>query len=152
MPTTEFARMHRTDHSMLPPAPAATIAFKSPNACNLCHKDKTPQWADEWVRKWRKRDYQAAVLQRAGLIAAARRGDWSKLPEILDYVTSKDRDEIFATSLIRLFPTSADPRVVPVLLKAIKGLLTARTCCNRSSSAKRSYERICAGSGRGGRG
>ncbi len=120
MPTTEFARMRRTDHSMLPPAPAATTAFESPNACNLCHKDKTPQWADEWVRKWRKRDYQAAVLQRAGLIAAARRGDWSKLPEMLDYVTSKDRDEIFAKSLIRLFPASADPRVVPVLLKAIK--------------------------------
>jgi hypothetical protein len=36
MPMTEFARMRRTDHSMRPPMPAATIAFKSPNACNLC--------------------------------------------------------------------------------------------------------------------
>ena len=120
MPTTEFARMHRTDHSMLPPAPGATIAFKSPNACNLCHKEKTPQWADETVRKWRTRDYQAAVLHRAGLIDAARKRDWSKLPEMLDYVTSKDRDEIFATSVIRIVPVSADPRVVRVLLEAIK--------------------------------
>ena len=120
MPMTEFARMHRSDHSMLPPAPAATIAFKSPNACNLCHKDKSPRWADEWVRKWRKRDYQASVLHRAGLIDAARKRDWKKLPEMLDYVTSKDRDEIFATSLLRLVPASGDPRVVPVLLKAIK--------------------------------
>ena len=39
---------------------------------------------------------------------------------MLDYVTSKDRDEIFATSLIRLVPASGDPRVVPALLKAIK--------------------------------
>jgi tetratricopeptide (TPR) repeat protein len=120
MPMTEFARMHRSDHSMLPPAPAATIAFKSPNACNLCHKDKTPQWADEWARKWRKRDYQAAVLHRARLIDEARKHDWSNLPEMLDYVTSKDRDEIFATSLIRLVQASGDPRVVPALLKAIK--------------------------------
>jgi tetratricopeptide (TPR) repeat protein len=120
MPMTEFARMHRTDHSMLPPAPAATITHKSPNACNLCHKDKTPQWADKWVRKWRKRDYQAAVLQRAALIEAGRKRDWTKLPEMLEYVTSKDRDEIFATSLIRLVRASGDPRVVPVLLKAIK--------------------------------
>ena len=37
MPKTEFARMERTDHSMRPPTPAATIAFHSPNACNLCH-------------------------------------------------------------------------------------------------------------------
>jgi tetratricopeptide (TPR) repeat protein len=120
MPMTEFARMHRTDHSMLPPTPAATIAFKSPNACNLCHKDKTSQWADETVRKWRKRDYQAAVLQRAALIEAGRKRDWSKLPEMIDYVTSKDRDEIFATSLIRLVQSSGDPRVAPALLKAIK--------------------------------
>ncbi len=120
MPTTEFARMRRTDHSMLPPAPAATIAYKSPNACNLCHKDKAPQWADEWVRKWRKRDYQASTLHRAGLIAAARTRDWTKLPEMLDYVTSKDRDEIFATALIRLVQASGDQRVVPALLKAIK--------------------------------
>ena len=72
MPTTEFARMRRSDHSMLPPAPSATIAFGSPNACNLCHKDKTPQWADQWARKWRKRDYQAKVLRRGTLIQAAR--------------------------------------------------------------------------------
>ncbi len=120
MPMTDFARMRRSDHSMLPPTPAATIAFNSPNACNLCHKDKTPQWADKWVRKWRKRDYQAAVLHRAALIDAARKRDWSRLPEMLNYVTSKDRDEISATSLVRLVPASGDPRVVPALLNAIK--------------------------------
>ncbi|MGC8603291.1 MAG: tetratricopeptide repeat protein [Desulfomonilaceae bacterium] len=120
MPTTEFARMRRSDHSMLPPAPTATIVYKSPNACNLCHKDKAPQWADEWVRKWRKRDYQTAVVRRAGLIAAARTRDWTRLPEMLDYVTSRDRDEIFATALIRLVSVSGDQRVVPALFKAIK--------------------------------
>src|SRR4030066_1308409 len=43
MPITEFARMKRSDHSMLPPTPSATIAFKSPNACNICHIDKDAQ-------------------------------------------------------------------------------------------------------------
>lgn len=120
MPMTEFARMHRSDHSMLPPTPAATIAFKSPNACNLCHKDKTPQWADEHVRAWRSRDYQAPVLQRAALIDAARKRDWSKLPEMLAYISSPDRDQVFAASLVHLVPASGDPRVIPVLLGAIK--------------------------------
>jgi tetratricopeptide (TPR) repeat protein len=120
MPMTDFARMRRSDHSMLPPTPAATIAFKSPNACNDCHKDKTPQWADDWVRKWRKRDYQASALHRAGLVEAARARDWSKLPEMLDYVTDKGRDEVFAASLIRLVQTSGDPRVGSTLLKTIK--------------------------------
>ena len=87
---------------MLPPTPAATIAFKSPNACNLCHTDKDALWADKHVRQWRKRDYQAPVLHRAGLIDAARKRDWSRLPEMLASITSKGRDEIYATSMIRL--------------------------------------------------
>ena len=120
MPMTEFARMRRSDHSMLPPAPAATRAFKSPNACNLCHPDKSPEWADEWVRKWRPRDFQAAIINRATLIDAARKRDWSKLTEMLDYLTGKNRDEIFAASLIRLVPVSGDQRVVPVLFSGIK--------------------------------
>jgi tetratricopeptide (TPR) repeat protein len=117
---TSFARMNRSDHSMLPPTPAATIAFKSPNACNLCHTDKDAAWADKYVREWRPRDYQAAVLNRAFLIDAARKRDWSKLPEMLDYITGKNRDEVFATSLIRMVPASGDPSVGPALLSALK--------------------------------
>ena len=120
MPTTEFARMRRSDHSMLPPTPAATTAFNSPNACNLCHSDKDAAWADKYVREWRTRDYQAPLLKRASLVDAARKRDWSKLPEMLDYVASKDRDEVVATSLLRLVPASGDPRVVPVLYKSMK--------------------------------
>ena len=120
MPMTEFARMRRSDHSMLPPTPAATIAFKSPNACNLCHMDKDAVWADKHVRQWRKRDYQAPVLHRAGLIDAARKRDWSRLPEMLAYITSKDRDEIYAASLIRLLQAYDDPFKWPAILKAMK--------------------------------
>jgi tetratricopeptide (TPR) repeat protein len=118
MPMTEFARMHRTDHSMLPPAPAATIAFKSPNACNICHSDKDAAWADRFVRAWRKRDYQKPVLYRASLVAAARKGDWSRLPEMLQYVTVPGRDEVFATSLVRLLEACPDERKWPAIRKA----------------------------------
>jgi tetratricopeptide (TPR) repeat protein len=120
MPMTAFARMNRSDHSMLPPTPAATIAFGSPNACNSCHKDKDAAWADKQVRKWRDRDYQAPVLYRASLIVAARKRDWQKLPEMLAYITSKDRDEVFATSLIRLTMAAPDKGVHSALLKAIQ--------------------------------
>jgi tetratricopeptide (TPR) repeat protein len=120
MPMTSFAHMNRSDHSMLPPTPAATIAYKSPNACNLCHTDKDAAWADKHVREWRPRDYQAPVLRRSTLIEAARKRDWSKLPEMLGYITGKDRDVVFATSLIRMVPASGDPRIVPVLCRAIK--------------------------------
>ena len=86
MPTTEFARMRRSDHSMRPPMPSATIAFKSPNACNLCHSNKDARWADKLVREWRFRDYQSSVLHWGALIDAARKGDWARLPEMLAYL------------------------------------------------------------------
>lgn len=108
MPMTEFARMRRSDHSMRPPAPAATLAFGSPNACNLCHADQTAEWADKWVREWRPRDYQAPVLQLAGWVAAARRADWSKLPEIVRYLAAPGREEIWAASLLRLLRACDD--------------------------------------------
>ena len=120
MPTTEFARMRRSDHSMLPPTPAVTIAYKSPNACNMCHKDETPQWVDKWVHKWRKKDYQAPILHRAGLIDAARKRDWSRLPDMLTYLESKDHDEIFTTSLIRLLRACDNPIKWPAMIKAME--------------------------------
>jgi len=52
MPMTESARMRRSDHSMRPPTPAATLAWRSPNACNLCHIDQKSGWADKHVRAW----------------------------------------------------------------------------------------------------
>jgi tetratricopeptide (TPR) repeat protein len=120
MPTTSFARMNRSDHSMLPPTPAATLAYKSPNACNVCHADKDAAWSDMYVRKWCGRDYQAPVLRRAGLIDAARKRDWSKLEDMLGYITSKERDEVFAASLVRLLMAANGRRIYPALLAALK--------------------------------
>jgi tetratricopeptide (TPR) repeat protein len=120
MPMTEFARMRRSDHSMLPPTPAATIAFQSPNACNLCHRDRDAAWADSHVRKWHERDYQAPILHRAGLVDSARKQDWTRLPEMLEYLTRGDRDEVYAASLIHLLRTCRDSRKWPVILKAME--------------------------------
>jgi tetratricopeptide (TPR) repeat protein len=119
MPKTEFARMSRSDHSMLPPTPSTTIAFKSPNACNNCHKDKDAAWADKWVRQWRRRDYQAPVLLRASLIDAARKRDWKRLPLMLEYLNRKDHDAVFAASLIRLLRPCDDERKWPVLFRTL---------------------------------
>jgi tetratricopeptide (TPR) repeat protein len=120
MPKTEFARMRRSDHSMLPPTPATTIAYKSPNACNVCHTEKDAVWADKWVRQWRKRDYQAPVLQRASLIDAARKRDWQKLPAMLEYLARNNHDAVFAASLIRLLRPCGDDRKWPFLIRALE--------------------------------
>ncbi len=121
MPSSEFARMVRTDHSMRAPTPAATIAFGSPNACNGCHRDKPAAWSDRAVRRWYTRDYQAPVLRRGALIAAARKGDWRRLPDMLAAVRGPDRDEVTAVSLLRLLGSCpADDEKRPAILAALR--------------------------------
>jgi len=120
MPKTEFARMIRSDHSLRPPSPAATLAFESPNACNLCHDDRDAAWADRWVREWRSRDYQEPIIRRAGLIAAAREHDWTRLDEMLGEITGADRDEINAASLIRLLRFCDREQKWPAVIQALR--------------------------------
>ena len=42
----------RHDHSFRIPRPDLSVKMSTPNACNLCHVAKTPQWAAEAVAKW----------------------------------------------------------------------------------------------------
>lgn len=118
MPMTDFARMRRSDHSMLPPTPAATLAFGSPNACNLCHTDKDAVWADAQVRQWHADDYQAPVVQRAKLVQSARRGDWTELPAMLAVLGGDKTDAVVATSLLRLLRNCPDGRKWGPVLEA----------------------------------
>ncbi len=115
MPTTEFARMRRSDHSMRPPTPATTLAYHSPNACNLCHTNESAAWADQRVREWHPHDYQKPVLERAALITAARHGEGTQLPAILAYLASPERAEIQTVSLVRLLANYSAADKWPVL-------------------------------------
>ena len=46
----------RRDHSFRVPRPLQSAALGTPNACNDCHADRTPQWAGARVREWYGRD------------------------------------------------------------------------------------------------
>jgi len=120
MPRTAFARMRRTDHSMRPPAPAATLALGSPNACNLCHADRDASWAERAVRTWHMADREKAILSQGRLVQAARARDWAKLPALLAYLQRDDHDTVVATSLVRLLDACPDQRKTPVLTHLLR--------------------------------
>lgn len=42
----------RRDHSLRIPRPDLTIEYGTPNACNQCHDDKSPEWAAKQVENW----------------------------------------------------------------------------------------------------
>jgi tetratricopeptide (TPR) repeat protein len=115
MPTTEFARMRRSDHSMRPPAPAASRELGSPNACNLCHSKRDAAWAERTIRAWGGGRWSEKILREGRLVAAARRADWTRLEEMLRYLGDPGRDEIVTASLARLLVDTPDPAARPVL-------------------------------------
>ena len=119
MPVTAFARMRRSDHSMRPPAPAATLEFKSPNACTICHADQNAVWADRIVRQWHVNDYQKSLLETARLVDDARQHRWTRLAAMLAYIQRPDRDEVAAASLIRAMRFATSGRRVPVLIDVL---------------------------------
>ena len=54
MPKIEqtIADVNVRSHTFVFLVPAHTTQFGMPNSCNVCHKDKTPQWAAEELAKW----------------------------------------------------------------------------------------------------
>lgn len=71
MPSTTYMQNDpRRDHSFSIPRPDLTEKWKTPNACNRCHEDKTTDWAtqamDKWYGKaWRERPSTAKVMTQA---------------------------------------------------------------------------------------
>ena len=63
----------RLDHSFRIPRPDLSVETASPNACNLCHKDRDPKWAAAAVAKWYGPQRRAEV-HYGQAFAAARDG------------------------------------------------------------------------------
>jgi Flp pilus assembly protein TadD len=42
----------RHDHSLRAPRPDLTLSLGTPNACNDCHRDKSPRWSQRAIEKW----------------------------------------------------------------------------------------------------
>jgi len=53
MPARTFMVVDRRhDHAFRIPRPDVSLALGTPNACNDCHRDKSPQWAARAIEQW----------------------------------------------------------------------------------------------------
>jgi tetratricopeptide (TPR) repeat protein len=111
MPKTTFARMERSDHSMRPPVPAATIAYGSPNACNDCHSRKSPEWAESFIREHFSGKYQDEIMTWADYLDQLRNGEDEHLDDILPDLI-RPLDEVTLSALIRSLQNVHDDRIV----------------------------------------
>ncbi len=120
-PSREFVgHFIRSDHSFRPPMPEATIKFGSPNACNQCHDDKSPEWANDIVKMRANGNYQEETLYWAQLIKEAREEEWSRLDEMLEIIDENKYNQVIVTSFIRLLANCPDDKKWDTLIAAMK--------------------------------
>lgn len=57
---------YRNDHSFRIPRPDLTMTLGTPNACNQCHDEESPQWAQNYIEQWygESRKYQYGIAFR----------------------------------------------------------------------------------------
>ena len=132
MPKREFVgHFLRSDHSFRPPMPEATIKFGSPNACNQCHNDKTPEWANKIVKSRANGNYQDETLKWAQLLKEARMQDWTNVDKMYAYIKNPKTNEVVANSFIRMLGNCPLESKTDVLLEA----LNSKSELVRSSAA-----------------
>ncbi|CAA0110523.1 Lipopolysaccharide assembly protein B [Zhongshania aliphaticivorans] len=104
MPATTYMQIDpRRDHSLRVPRPDLSIANDTPNACNQCHLDKTPTWANEAIINWRGNNDQPSHF--SDLLAPALNGanGMNEMMKIVDLVTDDSVPGIIqASSLAEL--------------------------------------------------
>jgi tetratricopeptide (TPR) repeat protein len=120
MPKTMFGSMNRSDHSFRPPMPEATIRFKSPNACNMCHTDKSPEWANKIVKQRKNGNYQDETVKWATLLRSARLGEWTELNKMLEHIAKEDLNEVVTASFIRALDNCDKEQKWQVIIGALK--------------------------------
>jgi predicted CXXCH cytochrome family protein len=103
MPTTTYMQVDpRHDHSIRLPRPDLSAKLGTPNACNKCHANKTPQWAATAVAQWS--GSTAVGYQRfAEAFAAGSSGALEARRALLAILDDKDQPAIVrASALSRL--------------------------------------------------
>jgi tetratricopeptide (TPR) repeat protein len=110
------------DHSMSIPVPENTLRHGIPNACNLCHQDKGPQWAAQQMDAWYGGDRsRQKLIRRADAFGAAQKGAPSAIPALLQMLDDRSLDPMIrgnAVGYLGSFPS--DPSAYDAVLRAFQ--------------------------------
>ena len=100
----------RHDHSFPIPRPNLSVKLGTPNACNQCHKDKSPQWAAQVMNKWYGPQSQQ-ISHYAEIFAAGRARQTEAKTSLLKLVNDTNQAVVVratALDLLRQYGTEED--------------------------------------------
>ncbi|NKB99539.1 MAG: tetratricopeptide repeat protein [Pseudomonadales bacterium] len=89
----------RRDHSFRIPRPDLSVSLQTPNACNQCHEDKTPQWAASAIEDWypgERDDHFASIF------AAGRNADPAVEPQLTKIAMDSSQPAIVRATALSL--------------------------------------------------
>ena len=118
---TYMARDQRRDHGFTSPDPRLTIELGVPNACNRCHTDQTPAWAETWTTRWYgDKMEQRRARQRARAVAAYHTGSVTAVTSLLALARSEEIAAWRAALVGMLAPWNAQPGVQAFLSQEVQ--------------------------------
>ena len=121
MPATVVSLNTRMrDHSLSIPVPENTIRHDISNACNLCHRDKSPAWAERQVKSWYGDKRRQVLIARADAFSQARQGNAAAVPGLLQILSDSSQGEFIranAAEYLGSFPN--DPAAYDAVLQAM---------------------------------
>lgn len=109
----------RHDHSFRLPRPDLSIELGSPNACTLCHADRTAEWAtaamDKWYGKsWHDRSHYGTVLH-AGTTQGIK-----ALPSLMALAQDSTRPAIVRATALTLMAPMMRPELLVMAREQLK--------------------------------
>ena len=97
----------RRDHSFRVPRPDLSIELGSPNACNNCHSQETPQWAANQITEWFPQG-RLGTPHYGQAINAGRTWSAERAPLLLSLVNDPSLPSIVRATGIRLLANQLD--------------------------------------------
>lgn len=125
MPQTTYMQRHpRHDHGFTVPDPQLTVEWGIPNACNRCHKDRTPQWALDATRRWYgsrlELPNRVQARNRARAIASARANRPQARQALVEQLALPQSPYWTAALTGLLEPWTTHPEVRTVVLRQLE--------------------------------
>ncbi len=117
MPRTVISLRHRMpDHTLSVPAPENTRRFGIPNACNECHRDKSPAWAEGRLQEWFPGGRRRRAVADAVAFSGGAEKDAAALDPLLQIAADPTRPPLIRANALGYLRNYAEPRATAALL------------------------------------
>ena len=121
MPRTVYSiKAEIRDHAITIPVPENTLHHATPNACNVCHKNRDANWALERMNAWYGTASRQKLIRRADAFTDARHGDPGAVAKLLAILNEPAEGALVRANAVGwLSNFTADPSAMPAMLQAL---------------------------------